>query len=378
MLRKLTTENVIAFTKLSLIISLSWPLPATATKQQVVRFRVLRFLTYVNIWSLIVPLLMTLQDWNNRPDICVKSIPLIAGSSQAFIEMWLCHGQHKHLQLLIGEMESYCKHATGYEKNILQQYVDKYAIFYAATAMWLYLTAFAVICSPPFLSDPFPTYAKYPFNVNYQPLKTIIYVHQSSVGIQISSILCITLLIALLLWFASARFDMLCNELRKISNVYELTQCIRKHQQVLRYANDVTHTVRFLILTIVGGSAAAVLFVGLVLVSQQPLILKVQFCTLIFTCLSQVFMCCWPANNLLIASSNVALAAYESLWYSRNVYMQKNLLPILLRCQKPVAVTVTCIIPILSLNYFGSYISTAFSYFTTLRVMFEENGANKV
>ncbi|XP_029673641.1 uncharacterized protein LOC115241848, partial [Formica exsecta] len=205
------------------------------------------------------------------------------------------------LQLLIAEMESYCKYAIGYEKVILQQYVDRYAMFYAATAMWFYLTAFAVICSPPFLSEPFPTYAKYPFNVNYQPLRMIIYVQQSSVGMQMASILCINVLIALLLWFASARFDMLCYELRMISNVYELTQCIRKHQQVLRYANDVTHSVRFLVLTIVGGSAAAILFVGLTLVSQQPLIIKMQFCVLIFTRLSQVFMCCWPANNLLVA-----------------------------------------------------------------------------
>lgn len=101
MLRKLTPENVIAFTKLSLVISLSWPLPDVATKRQVVLFRVLRFLTYVNIWCLFVPLFMTLQDWNERPDICVKSIPLIAGSAQAFIEMWICHGQHKHLQVKI-------------------------------------------------------------------------------------------------------------------------------------------------------------------------------------------------------------------------------------------------------------------------------------
>ncbi|EFN74036.1 hypothetical protein EAG_14620 [Camponotus floridanus] len=292
MSRKLTLENVITFTKLSLVISLSWPLPATATKRQVVRFRLLRFLTYMNIWCLFVPLSMTLQDWSDHSDICIKSIPLIAGSAQAFIEMWICHGQHKHLQLLIAEMESYCKHAIGYEKDILQQYVDRYAMFYATAAMWFYLTAFAVVCSPPFSSDTFPTYAKYPFNVNYQPLKTVIYVQQSTVGIQMASVLCINILIALLLWFASAR-----------------------------YANDVTHSVRFLVLTIVGCSAAAILFVGLTLVSL---------------------------------SSNIALAAYESLWYSRNVYMQKNLLLILLRCQKPVAVTVTCIIPVLSLRYFGS------------------------
>lgn len=99
MSRKLTLENVITFTKLTLVISFSWPLPATAAKRQIVRFKLLRFLTYVNIWCLFVPLFMTLQDWNDRPDICIKSIPLIAGCVQAFIEMSICHRQHKHFQV---------------------------------------------------------------------------------------------------------------------------------------------------------------------------------------------------------------------------------------------------------------------------------------
>ncbi|KAF3054649.1 Odorant receptor 402, partial [Nylanderia fulva] len=99
MLGKLTPKNIIAFTKLCLVISLLWPLPAIATNQQVVRFRVLRLLTLVNICALFIPLILTLQDWNDHFEICIKTIPLIIATGQSFIEMGICHGQHKHLQL---------------------------------------------------------------------------------------------------------------------------------------------------------------------------------------------------------------------------------------------------------------------------------------
>lgn len=138
------------------------------------------------------------------------------------------------LQSVIAEMESYCKRAKDSEKAVLQQYVDRCATFYAAIVTWFYSTAVQVICSPPLSSEPFPTYAKYPFDVDSQPLKTIIYVQQSSVGLQLSSILCVNVLVALLLWFTTARFDILSNELRKVSTVNELIQCIQTHQQLLR------------------------------------------------------------------------------------------------------------------------------------------------
>lgn len=135
-------------------------------------------------------------------------------------------------------MESHCKHAKGYEKDILQQYVDRYAMFYAVITTWFFLSAFVIICSPLFLADTFPTHAKYLFNVEHQPLKTIIFIQQSYTGIQISSQLCNNVFIALLLWYTTAKFDMLCNELRTISNIYELILCIQRHQQTLRYNNE--------------------------------------------------------------------------------------------------------------------------------------------
>lgn len=101
MLRRVTPESAIAFTKLSLVISLSWPLPATATKWQVIRFTVLRVLTYVNIGCLLMPMLLLLEDFATRTTIVIKSAPLIAGFIQILVAMGICDIQYKRLQVKI-------------------------------------------------------------------------------------------------------------------------------------------------------------------------------------------------------------------------------------------------------------------------------------
>ncbi|XP_020282708.1 uncharacterized protein LOC109854236 [Pseudomyrmex gracilis] len=301
MLAKATPENAIAFVKLSVFISLLWPLSATATRWQVVRFKTLIWLSYANLWCLFVPIVVSYQDCISNPNICVKSIPILAGNIQCITDITICQLYHKQLQPLIAEMESHCKRAKGHERKILQQYVDNYGTFYIAAVILYYLTTVYVVSTPS--SDNLPVNAKYPFNLTSPLTLGIIYAQQSFVGLQISSALCTSIFVALLLWFASAKFDMLCTEIRTTTNVNDLIRCIQKHQK----------------------------------------------------------------------SSNVGTAVYESQWYSQNVYVQKILLPIILRCQKPVTITIACVIPILSLQYFSSFISTGFSYFTAIRVMIEKD-----
>lgn len=130
-------------------------------------------------------------------------------------------------------MESHCKRAEGHERKILQQYVNKCATFYIGAVILYYLTTVYVASNPS--SDFLPVNAKYPFNMTYPLTLGIIYAQQSFVGLQISSALCTSVFVALLIWFASAKFDMLCTEIRTTSNVNDLIRCIQKHQEVLQY-----------------------------------------------------------------------------------------------------------------------------------------------
>ncbi|XP_018317345.1 odorant receptor 4-like [Mycetomoellerius zeteki] len=128
-------------------------------------------------------------------------------------------------------------------------------------------------------------------------------------------------------------------------------------------------TLRYIALSSIGFSTIAVVFSGLTFLSQQPLTIKTQFFTVAASALIEVFICAWPADYLLRTSNDIGYAGYESSWYCKDISLQKNLLYTVSRCQYPVTLTVPCLLPTLSLNYYASYLSTTFSYLTTFRAV---------
>jgi len=120
-----------------------------------------------------------------------------------------------------------------HEEVIIQQYIDKYAIFYGVLIFVFYISAVAFGTLPLLMQQPFPSMSEYPFDVYYEPLKTIIYLHQVIVGFIVAGLLCLNTFISLLLWFASARFEILIEELKTVTNVYQLIDCIKQHQKIL-------------------------------------------------------------------------------------------------------------------------------------------------
>ncbi|XP_011705569.1 PREDICTED: odorant receptor 85f-like, partial [Wasmannia auropunctata] len=109
---------------------------------------------------------------------------------------------------------------------------------------------------------------------------------------------------------------------------------------------------------------------------RQPMSVKSTFLIFFMSSLAKVYLCAWPADHLLSASTDIAHAAYNSLWYDGKVDFQKNFINTLLRAQQPITVNVPCMLPTVSLNYYASYVSTAFSYLATFRIILEENNEN--
>jgi len=122
-----------------------------------------------------------------------------------------------------------------HEEVIIQRYVDKCVVFYGVSMFIFNFSTAATITILPYLNhQSFPTLAEYPFDVFYQPLKTIIYIQQSIASILMGEQLCANIFMSLLLWFATARFEILCEELKQATDFYTLFQCIKKHQELLK------------------------------------------------------------------------------------------------------------------------------------------------
>ncbi|KAL6263898.1 hypothetical protein P5V15_003979 [Pogonomyrmex californicus] len=271
-------------------------------------------------------------------------------------------------------MDYTIKCAGHHEKVVYQRYVDKCAMFYASSTLAVFSTAFVSMIAPLITADQsFPTDSRYPFNVEYEPVKSIIFLHEIIVIWQCFSIVCHCCFIGLLILFAAARFDILSQQFRKVTNIHDITVCIRQHIKLLRYAQEVITAVRSLILTVIIICTWVIIASGLTIVGKSTFADKVQFMILCITGLMEVYACAWPADHLIDASTNVAQAVYELLWYDQNKIIQKNVCFILLRSQTPMIVSISIILPTLSLQYYASYVSTALSYLMTLRIVFLEN-----
>lgn len=133
-------------------------------------------------------------------------------------------------------MENFCALIKTYEEAIIQRdYVDKCANFYGFCITSFYMSLFALFVGPILLDEPLPAPADFPFDASRQPLRAITYIHQIVVGLYIAAHLCVNAFMALLLWLASARFKLLIENLRTITNIYDFMKCIEKHQQILEY-----------------------------------------------------------------------------------------------------------------------------------------------
>lgn len=111
------------------------------------------------------------------------------------------------------------KAAQQYERKIFHKYIEKCYTFYACSITCTYLTTTVFIIGPAFSPSSFPIDAEYPFQINYTPVKTIIYLQQTLVSFQCAGHICISIFGALLLWFTAARFECLAVELQRITNI---------------------------------------------------------------------------------------------------------------------------------------------------------------
>lgn len=131
-------------------------------------------------------------------------------------------------------MENYMQYAKSEEQNVFQRYVNKCKLFYGLTMSVLTVTFIAIIFGPFLLSQPFPIEVEYPFYVDKLPIKTLIYLHHVMAVYQSYVQVCANIFIALLLWFVAARFEILCHNFQKVTNISEFLICVELHQQLLR------------------------------------------------------------------------------------------------------------------------------------------------
>lgn len=135
-------------------------------------------------------------------------------------------------------MEDYYKEANAEEKDIFQQYINKYILLYVTILVLSAASLTGSLVVPLIRSRMLPLEIEYPFRVDYQPITAIIYFHQAFGMYQVYCQVSANVFLALLLWFITARFEILTNKFRTITKYSDWKTCIQEHQETLRYVNN--------------------------------------------------------------------------------------------------------------------------------------------
>ncbi|KAF3054617.1 Odorant receptor 265 [Nylanderia fulva] len=356
-----TLEKLIAFLRMHLFFACCWPLPPTATKTQIAYDKFFRLLNGLHSVLMICAVTYRIITQYDNILIVIQLGCVLGTLCEVPMQIYLFVRQYDRLQNIITKIENYNKHANSTEKDIIQEYINKYIMIYSVMLILMTATLVALILIPLVLAHPVLE-LEYPFSIDYQPMKGIIYLHQSFALYQVYAQVCATVFLALLLWFSTARFEILANKFQMITEHSDWKACIREHQEVLRFAEQVTLSISHLTLSSLGVSTITVIFSGLTFLGDFPLFVKLQYSIVCCSSLAKVFLCTWPADHLMSRSSYVGDAVYNSLWYKHGIATQKIMLYTLFRTQRPVIVSVPGLVAALTLQHYASVRYAIFNY----------------
>ncbi|XP_076621010.1 uncharacterized protein LOC143341744 [Colletes latitarsis] len=199
------------------------------------RFQIQKFVAVLNASVLMVSLMYSVYvNWNDKI-ILTKVVCFADAVVHLFVQMFFSTIHYDRIQALVEQVQEYCANVKPYEKRILQRYLDKYSKPYGMTASWFYLTPTFFFIGTMFLPQPFPIDAAYPFPVDYEPLRSAIFLHHGFVCMQCTSIVCNNVFAAMLMFFAAARFEIVAEEFRAVESMETLIQALQKYYRVKRY-----------------------------------------------------------------------------------------------------------------------------------------------
>ncbi|KAK0158660.1 hypothetical protein PV328_009636 [Microctonus aethiopoides] len=299
----------------------------------------------------------------------MKSAVLIAAVINFLVKTIIVRIHREKFQKIDIEMQEYIINANEDELTVLQKYVNKCWIFQGFMTCSYYLISIGVITGPIFLPQKFPCDAVYPFPIDSIIISTIVYLHQSIVGFQCSAGMALDCQAAVFLWYISARLEILAKQMKNINNFKDLRSFIIIHQNILRSADEVIYVIRFIFLTTIFMTKTGMIFGAIILLSNQPMVVKIQFTVLVISVSMSVFVCIWPAEKLINVSGNHMARNIFHVSSTHPPAMRKLWLSVIRRTQTPITIKVVGFMDALSYEFFSSFLSTAFSYITALRVV---------
>ncbi|KAG5900095.1 hypothetical protein JTB14_016064 [Gonioctena quinquepunctata] len=141
-----------------------------------------------------------------------------------------------------------------------------------------------------------------------------------------------------------------------------MRECILKHKDIIRYINDFNKKMRnIMVLDFLQSSLQLASIVIQLLVTKMNLLNFIYSAQFAVSMLIRLLVYYWYGNEIIVESSNLAVAIWESKWYEEPTRMKNMMLITMMRCKRVLCLEIGPF-NIMSLNTMIGILKATYSY----------------
>ncbi|KAL2742607.1 odorant receptor 49a-like isoform X1, partial [Vespula maculifrons] len=267
--------------------------------------------------------------------------------------------------ILIDDMKQFSFKATSQELTLRRNNLKNTSIFLVFMFTVFVSGGSIFVFAPSVLHNrDIPLNTIYPFLMEKSWAIYLIYVLNTYTVMQAFCAISVDIMVIAMLSYASFKFIILGIKLQNITSNDELKNFVMEHQDTIRYVTIIEHTVTPIVVKSIIAACTYLITCSLLLLNNIPFLHITQFAAVTILSFTRLLVCSCVAQ----AASNLTSLITVSSWLESST-MRKNILFIIQRCQKPITISVSGIVPALSLKFCGLVIYKTFSYIMTLRAI---------
>ncbi|XP_047023184.1 odorant receptor 4-like isoform X1 [Helicoverpa zea] len=176
--------------------------------------------------------------------------------------------------------------------------------------------------------------------------------------------------------FIHIQFSLLNNDMERIvteeSPRYDKTKFKKlavRHIELMRCVNLLEKIFSKSILFNALTSSVIICVTGFNVLVVDNIVMMASFTAFLIFGLMQIFLYCYYGDTIMRSSMEVSTSIYNSLWYNIPAADRKGFLIVIIRAQKPCALTANGFFK-MNLSAFASILSKSWSYFALLKTMY--------
>ncbi|KAI4503248.1 hypothetical protein M0802_001470 [Mischocyttarus mexicanus] len=363
-------DNLIQFLQLLNISTATWPLRSDANIFKKIFYGLLWCSYAINGVTSIIAVVMGFPYYRQDIVNMMKSIVELVYIFESFFNLCYCTLQKSNFKMLIDDMKQFSVKSTPSELALRRNNLKTMSLCLGFMFIIFFGGGSIFVFAPLIIHNrEIPLNTMYPLTLKKKWEVNLVYVLNTYTVMQAFCAISVDFMVIAILSHAAFKFIILGIKLQNITNDTQLKNFVIEHQEAIRYITVINNTVTPIIFKSIVSACMYLITSSLLLLNDVPLLHVTQFATVTILSFTRLLVCSCVAQSMTDIASNLISLITVSSWLESSSTMHKNILFIIQRCQKPITVSVSGIIPALSLKFCGLVIYKTFSYFMTLRAI---------